>query len=92
MVVEGNVLVKGKKISGAIGSSNSVQGNVNKANNIYVKQVEFNNRFEFPNVGTENMLYVAKDEHKIYLFNSNTLNYEVIGSDYTEIEIIQGKL
>lgn len=92
MVVEGNVLVKGNKISGAIGSSNSVQGNVNKANNIYVKQVEFNNRFEFPNVGTENMLYVAKDEHKIYLFNSNTLNYEVIGSDYTEIEIIQGKL
>ena len=92
MIINGNVCKNGNRIYGVVGGDSPVQGDVNKAENIYVKQVEFNNRFEFPNVGTEKMLYVAKDEHKIYLFNLSTLNYEIVGSDYTEIEIIQGKI
>lgn len=49
----------------------------------------FYNRFEFPNVGKANMLYIAKDEKKSYIFNEEKLIYECIGSDYEEIKIIQ---
>ena len=92
MVVNGKVSAIGKRVSGSIGGSGDIVGNVEKADNIYVKETEFNNRYEFPSIGKPNMIYVAKDEHKIYMFNANTLTYEVIGSDYNEIEIIQGKL
>ena len=92
MVVNGSVSSVGRRISGSINNLISVEGCVERAENIYVKETEFNNRYEFPSIGKPNMIYVAKDEHKIYMFNANTLTYEVIGSDYNEIEIIQGKL
>ena len=77
-------------MSGSLNADMGMSGSLNMAKNIYVKEIEFNNRFEFPSVGKNNMLYIAKDEHKIYIFNSTTLNYEIVGSDYTEIEVIQG--
>lgn len=77
-------------MSGSLNTNTGMSGSLNMAKNIYVKEIEFNNRFEFPSVGKDNMLYVAKDEHKVYIFNSTTLNYEIVGSDYTEIEVIQG--
>lgn len=92
MAVKGSVTAVNKNISGNISSSEAINGNVDKAENIYVKETEFNNRFEFPSIGKDNIIYVAKDEHKTYIFNSETLKYEVVGSDYAEIEIIQGKL
>ena len=82
MIISGKVSVGG----------NSVFGNVDKAENIYVKEIEFNNRYEFPSIGKENIIYVAKDEYKMYIFNTETLAYEVVGSNYNEIEIIQGTL
>lgn len=92
VAINGKVSAVGKRVSGSVSSNINVSGNVEKADNIYIKETEFNNRFEFPSIGKDNMIYVAKDEHKMYMFNSDTLTYEVIGSDYTEIEIIQGKL
>ncbi len=82
MIISGKVSVGG----------NSIIGNVDKAENIYVKEIEFNNRYEFPSIGKENMIYVARDEHKVYIFNTATIAYEVVGSNYNEIEIIQGTL
>lgn len=92
MVINGKVSAVGKRVSGSVSGNISVSGNVEKADNIYVRETEFNNRYEFPSIGKDNMIYVAKDEHKMYMFDSTTLTYEVIGSDYNEIEIIQGKL
>lgn len=82
MIISGKVSVGG----------NSIIGNVDKAENIYVKEIEFNNRYEFPSIGKENIIYVARDEHKMYIFNTATIAYEVVGSNYNEIEIIQGTL
>lgn len=82
MVVNGSVSRSGRRISGA----------VERAENIYVKEVNFSNRYELPSIGRENIIYAVKDEHKLYIFNSTTNNYEVIGSDYNEIDIIQGIL
>ena len=38
-------------------------------------QVTFYNRFEFPNIGRPNILYIAKDEHKCYIFDEENLVY-----------------
>lgn len=92
MIISGKVSAGGYSVSGGISDSQNISGNVDKAENIYVKEIEFNNRYEFPSIGKENMIYVAKDEHKIYIFNTATLAYEVVGSNYNEIEIIQGTL
>ena len=92
MIISGKVSVGGNSVSGNVNGSQDVGGNVDKAENIYVKEIEFNNRYEFPSIGKENMIYVAKDEHKMYIFNTATLAYEVVGSNYNEIEIIQGTL
>lgn len=92
VVINGKVSAVGKRVSGNVGNNGTVNGGVDKADNIYIKDVTFNNRYEFPSFGKENMIYVATDEHKSYIFNPTTLNYEVIGADYSEIEIIQGTL
>ena len=92
MVVNGKVSVIGKRVSGSIGGSSDITGNVEKADNIYVKETEFNNRYEFPSIGKPNMIYVAKDENKTYRFDEDSLTYYCIGSDYNEIEVIQGIL
>ena len=92
MIISGKVSVGSNSVSGSVNSSQDISGNVDKAENIYVKEIEFNNRREFPSIGKENMVYVAKDENKMYIFNPSTLVYEVVGSNYNEIEIIQGTL
>ena len=92
MVISGSVSSVGKRISGGINSNGYVEGSVEKAENIYVKETEFNNRYEFPSIGKPNMIYVAKDENKTYRFNEDSLTYYCIGSDYNEIEVIQGIL
>ena len=92
MIISGKVTAGGYSVSGGISDSQNISGNVDKAENIYVKEIEFNNRYEFPSIGKENMIYVARDEHKMYIFNTATLAYEVVGSNYNEIEIIQGTL
>ena len=92
MVISGNVSSVGKRISGNIGGSGDIVGNVEKADNIYVKETEFNNRYEFPSIGKPNIIYVAKDENKTYRFDEESLTYYCIGSDYNEIEVIQGIL
>ena len=92
MVVNGKVSAVGKRVSGSISGSGNIVGNVEKADNIYVKETEFNNRYEFPSIGKDNIIYVAKDENKTYRFNEDSLTYYCIGSDYNEIEVIQGIL
>lgn len=52
-------------------------------------QVTFYNRFEFPNIGQPNILYIAKDEHKCYIFDEENLVYQCVGSDYSEVKVIQ---
>ena len=81
MAVNSNILVKG-----------TVSGAVSKAKSVIVKELTFNSRFEFPSIGKKDMLYIATDENKLYFFNEDSLTYYCIGSDYNEIEVIQGIL
>lgn len=89
--INGTVRAVGN-VYGSIQNKEILKGNVSKAETVYVKELHFSSRFCFPSIGKDNMIYVATDEHKSYIFNTNTLTYEIIGSDYTEIDIIQGIL
>lgn len=88
-------LVKGKistgvRITGSINGLGNVSGQIGKAQSVYVRELEFANRFEFPNIGKTNMLYIALDEKAVYIFDGEQNVYHCIGRDYREIEIIQG--
>ena len=92
MIISGKVSVGGYSVSGGISDGQNISGNVDKAENIYVKEIEFNNRYEFPSIGKENMIYVAKDEKASYIFDTVQNVYHCIGRDYNEITAIQCSL
>ena len=89
MLISG-IIYASAKISGNVSGSGSVSGQIGKAQNVYVKELEFKNRFEFPSIGRSDMLYIALDEHAAYIFDGEQNVYICIGRDYREIEIIQG--
>ena len=92
MVVNGSVSSVGKRISGSINNLISVEGCVEKAENIYVKELYFENRYNFPNIGKPNMIYIATDENASYIFDTAQNIYHCIGRDYNEISTIQCQL
>lgn len=45
---------------------------------------------DFPPVGNELCLYIAKDENKLYRWDDTAIKYYCVGSDYNDIKIING--
>lgn len=89
MLISG-IVSASAKISGAVSGSGTIGGNIGKAQG--VRELVFKNRFEFPNIGKTDMLYIALDEHKTYIFDIEALSYVCVGADYREIQVIQGIL
>ena len=83
------IISSGAKISGNINGSGNVSGQIGKAQSVYVRELEFKNRFEFPSIGKIDMIYVAVDEHAAYIFDGEKNVYHCIGRDYWEIGAIQ---
>lgn len=52
--------------------------------------IEHDTIFNFPSQGQRNTIYVELSKNKIYRWDDNKLKYYIIGSDYNEIEIING--
>jgi hypothetical protein len=50
--------------------------------------LEFVSRFDFPNIGESNKLYIATNENKTYRWDEESTSYKVVGSDYNDIELI----
>ena len=50
----------------------------------YGEQIFFGTHYEFPITGEEDKLYVAKDEHKNYIWTGS--KYEIIETDIKEID------
>ena len=50
--------------------------------------LEFASRFDFPNIGESNKLYIATNENKTYRWDEESTSYKVVGSDYNDIELI----
>lgn len=64
----------------------------NKKNTIEVvlKPHSYASRFEFPNVGNAAILYVDEGSNRVYRWDSDSSTYCCVGSDYSEIKIING--
>ena len=89
MVINGKISAVSKQVLGDVSHKGDISGDVSKAENIYVKEVSFGNRYEFPSIGKDNIIYIAKDEHASYIFDSTQNTYHCIGRDYNEIGTIQ---
>ena len=53
-------------------------------------ELEFKNRFEFPNTGVVGLLYVAIDENAIYYWDQSASIYRCAGRNYQEVQTIYG--
>ena len=51
---------------------------------------EKNSYYEFPNIGQESVLYIARDEDSIYRWDATHRKYYCVGRDYTKIKVIDG--
>ena len=89
MLISG-IISAGAKISGTVGGSGTIGGQIGKAQSVYVRELKFANRFEFPNIGKTDMLYIALDEKAVYIFDGEKNVYHCVGRNYGEIEMIQG--
>lgn len=77
-------------LTGSVVPRGSVGGNVKAAQRVYVKELVFENRFEFPSVGEANKLYIAKDENSIYRWDEDEMVYTALGLQTEDIKLING--
>lgn len=78
--------------NGKIIKKQNISGMLDKPQTVYVAEMYFNNRLEFPSIGDDKKLYIATDEDSIYRFDGVDLIYKCVGRDYEEIEQIQDYL
>lgn len=45
---------------------------------------------EFPNIGDESKLYISTSTNSLYRWDVTSIKYYCIGSDYNNIEVING--
>lgn len=50
----------------------------------------FSSYLEFPTIGNDAVLYLDETANKLYKWNQTDLHYYVVGSDYNQIQIIDG--
>ena len=50
----------------------------------------YETHFTFPNLGKDGVIYVATEENKTYRWDATEMRYYCVGSDYSEIKIIDG--
>lgn len=78
-------------IKGAVTIGRTITGSVEKAEKVNVTELCFSNRFEFPNVGEPDKLYIATDENAIYRFDGEQNVYRITENALI-VNSIQSKL
>ena len=83
------IVNKVEKIEGKGLSTNDYTDEENALVHATKKEIIFSTYLEFPNVGEENVLYIAKDEAKSYVWNVEKQIYEKLDVEDVDIDIIQ---
>lgn len=78
--VNGSLAEKGH-INATISGRGHISGNIGKAQTVYVRELEFDTRFNFPNIGDEKTLYIATDENRLYRWFSEESRYVPLNGD-----------
>lgn len=81
---------KSNTVSPSISSKGNIRANLRNPDKVYVKELFFSNRFEFPAVGEGDKLYIARDEHMSYYFDEESMMYVAVGLQLEDIEIVNG--
>lgn len=50
----------------------------------------YQNQYDFPNLGEVGVLYIDKDNNKVYRWDEDDRKYYCVGSDYTDVKVIDG--
>ena len=87
--LNGKIAVSGN-LGGDIGAKGRMSGRLGAAQKVYVKELVFGNRFEFPSVGEADKLYIAKDENAIYRWDDDDMGYTILGLQAEDIKFING--
>lgn len=53
-------------------------------------KIKYNSVFEFPSVGSENLIYIDKSTKTMYLWDEENYMYDRLGDDWSNIEQING--
>lgn len=64
--------------------------NKNRTISAKIRQIQYKSKLEFPNVGSESLIYIDISENATYRWDIETLSYVCVGRDYAEIGIIMG--
>ena len=73
------------------GEGIQIEGNVISSIYKNVDQIIFATKASFPYIGEEDKLYVAKEEHKLYLWDASTEDYLLVsGQGDLDISVING--
>lgn len=81
---------KSNTVSPSINSKGNIRADLRNPDKVYVKELFFSNRFEFPAVGEGDKLYIARDEHMSYYFDEESMMYVAVGLQLEDIEIVNG--
>lgn len=67
-----------------------IVNNSNRTISASIIQNQYASKLEFPNVGSNKLLYVDLSDNSLWRFDEPTLTYVCVGRDYNEIETING--
>lgn len=81
---------KSNAISPSINSKRNIRADLRNPDKVYVKELFFSNRFEFPAIGDGDKLYIARDEHMSYYFDEDSMMYVAVGLQLEDIKIVNG--
>ena len=69
---------------------NVVVDNTNRTISASILQNQYASRLEFPNIGSDKLLYIDLSDNSVWRFDTTNLVYICVGRDYTEINVING--
>lgn len=75
------------------GETDNIIVNVDNTSRIItatLKAIQYENKLNFPNVGSSNLIYVDVEDSASYRWDNTTLSYVCIGRDFEQIEVITG--
>lgn len=55
-----------------------------------IARIRYDSLYEFPSIGSENLIYIEKSTMTMYIWNNEAFKYERLASDWTNIEQING--
>lgn len=80
----------GKQLTGSLNPEYQVYGELGLGASSSASILRFPSLSAFPSVGSAKFLYVAQDTFKLYLWEEDLIKYTCIGSNYENINVING--